>query len=316
MLTPDSTIPEQLPRCLPPFALPVDLSVLIINWNSRDLLREALRSLRERTSGITYEVIVVDNGSRRESPQDIPVEHPWITYIASDRNLGFSGANNLAATKASGRYLLLLNADTVQTENALGTAVRYMDEHPALGAVGIQHLNSDGTHQVSAHAFPCFCDDILGFLAWTKPEVPPVLVEEKEVDWVCGSFLMVRRECWEQTGGLDETYFIYDEDIDWARRAQSLGWKIGFWPGASMIHIGSASGRKMRDKTYSNLRSRLTYYTRHSGRCAGLLFYTVILAKLFWGLLLAIIKGDFIGLRPRCLRWWRFATLASSAEGV
>jgi GT2 family glycosyltransferase len=261
----------------------VDLTVVLVNWNAWPLTAAALESLTEHTRGISYEVVVVDNGSRDGSVEALRARFPALTLIENPDNRGFSKANNQGLRRANGRYALLLNNDTVQIGNALGEAVRYLDAAPEVGALGIRHLNADAarTLQPSSFTFPRAWDDALGLLGMRRREPPARdAAEERDVDWVCGSFLLIRRACLEQVGLLDERFFIYDEDIDWCRRAWRLGWRVRFWPGAAMVHVGAAARPFMRDKTFVHFRSRLTYIAKHHSALAAVLYYLAMSARL------------------------------------
>lgn len=301
-----------------------DLSVVIVNWNSFRLLEAALDTLAAQTAGIAYEVIVVDNGSTRdESAEAIPARFPDVRCVANRENLGFGKANNQAFAMAWGRHVLLLNADTRQIENALGAGVAYLDAHPEVGALGVVHLNDDAERSVQAswHEFPRPFDDLKGLLRLGSPPPPFAEPVERDVPWACGSFLMVRRECLEQVGGFDERFFIYDEDIDWCLRINRAGWVIRFWPGARFIHVGSASGTLMSDKTFSNLRSRLTYYRKHHGAAWAFLIYLAAVGKFSVGALRETARvvwkrapGD--GAAARWRRVAQLVRLRSSRIGV
>ncbi len=304
---------------------PPDVSVVVINWNSFALLEAALDSLAERTAGIAYEIIVVDNGSTRDgSGEKIPLRFPSVRFLRNTENLGFGKANNQAFAVARGRHLLLLNADTRQIENAVGKAVGYLDGHPEVGALGILHLNDDAARSIqpSWHPFPRPLDDLKGLLH-LPTEAAPFSAEptERDVPWACASFLLVRRECLEQVGGFDERFFIYDEDIDWCFRIWEKGWQIRFWPGARFIHIGSVSGSQMSDKTFSNLRSRLTYYRKHHGIGWAVLLYVVTVGKLAAGAARETARLLFrrASARDVANRWKRvaqFTRLRSSQSGI
>jgi len=262
----------------------VDLSVIIVNWNSVGMTRQCLESLKEHTAVIDYEVFVTDNGTTKDDgPTALPREFPWVTFTYNDANLGFTKANNQGIRQATGRYVLLLNNDTIQTENALGVAVKYMDEHPDLGALGIMHRNNDDTKsfQPSFHEFPKPWPEILGLYGIRRGVIKPVEVVEQDVDWVCGSFLMMRRELLDRIGMLDERYFIYDEDIDWCLQAKRAGSKVRFWPGVSMIHLGAASNPFMRDKTLVMFRSHVSYLRKNHGWFASAAFYASMGLQLF-----------------------------------
>ena len=256
---------------------PYDLSVIFVTWNSLEVTSAALASVERFTQGITYEVFVIDNGTTKDdSVAEIPRRFPQVQFTANGENCGFTRANNQGIRAARGRYVLLLNNDTIQTENALGKAVEYMDAHPEVGGLGIMHRNNDAerTFQPSFYEFPKPWREtaaMFGLRFGAKAPTPNVV--EQDVDWVCGSFLMMRRACLEQIGPLDERYFIYDEDIDWCLQAHRAGWKIRFWPGASMIHLGAAANPFMRDKTLVMFRSHVSYLRKNHGWLPSAAFY-------------------------------------------
>lgn len=304
-----------------------DLSIVLVNWNALELTSNALRSLQEHTRGIDHEVFVIDNGSTRDdSARELPRRHPWVRFIANPDNRGFSKANNQGVREATGRYVVLLNNDTLQVENALGASVRYMDAHPDVGALGIQHLNHDAarTCQPSFFPFPDPRRDVLEVLGLVPPvpAPPPTTVRppEQDVDWVCGSYLFMRRECLDQVGLLDERFFIYDEDIDWCLRAHRAGWKVRFWPGAAMIHLGAAARPFMRDKTFVHFRSHLSYLRKHHSVSAATLYYLVMSARLSGAtakqaLRFAAGKASAEDLRERLRRQRQFVLLRSGRTG-
>lgn len=268
-----------------------DLSIIIVTWNSLEVTAACLESLREMTRGVRYEVIVIDNGSRDATPSELPRRFPWMRFIANATNTGFTRANNQGIREARGRYVLLLNSDTIQTMDAPSEAVRYMDAHPEVGALGIMHRNNDAerTFQPSCYPFPRPWADTLTLLGLVRESAGPAdpgssafaaALTERDVDWVCGSFLLVRRELFDRVGLLDERYFAYCEDIDWCRTARLAGYVVRFWPGASMIHLGSVSGSRLRDKTGLMFRSQITYLRKNHGILPAAAFYLVMNLRL------------------------------------
>jgi hypothetical protein len=263
-----------------------DLSIVLVNWNSLPLTSAALASIERETRGVDYEVFVVDNGTTRDdSVRELPRRFSWIRFIANSDNRGFSVANNQGIRESRGRYVLVLNNDTVQVENALGKCVQYMDAHPDIGVVGILHRNADAecTVQPSFFAYPRPWREVLGLLNLRAgPPAPPVsgIPPEADVNWLCGSFLFIRRECLEQVSAFDERFFIYDEDIDWCLRAWRAGWRVRFWPGASMIHIGAAARPFMRDKTFIHFRSHLSYIKKNHSTFAAVAYYIAMVLRL------------------------------------
>ena len=302
-----------------------DLSIILVNWNACEMTSAAVASIAEHTHGITYDVIVVDNGSTRDaSVEELPRRFPSMVFIPNPRNMGFSIANNQGIARASGRYVLVLNNDTIQTENALGLAVQYMDAHSEVGALGIQHRNADPerSEQPSAWSFPRPWREVASLVGipWAGRFVPIRSDAERDVDWVCGSFLLMRRECLTQVGLLDERFFIYDEDVDWCHRAQAAGWKIRFWPGASMVHLGAAARPFMKDKTFVHFRSHLSYIRKHHSWLPAALYYLVMIGRLTLATVWQAVRwlagrSPFAEVRERATRQLQFALLRPGRIG-
>jgi len=265
-------------------ASPPDVSIITVNWNAGDMTARAVQSIFDHTRAATFELIAIDNGSTRDdSATVLPSRFPAITFIANPKNVGFSAANNQAIRSAAGRYVLLLNNDTVQTADAISAAVRYMDEHPDVGALGIQHRNADAGRsiQASTGTFPKPWQEVRTLFGLAPADTKTGLLDnERDVDWLTGSFLMIRRECLDDVGLLDERFFVYEEDIDWCRRAWDKGWKVRFWPGASMVHLGATTTPFIRDKTFAHFRPHLMYIRKHHGAAAAACFYLAMAARL------------------------------------
>jgi GT2 family glycosyltransferase len=304
----------------------VDLSIVLVNWNTLEVTSDALESIEKFTKGISYEVFVVDNGSTRDqSAKVLPERFPWVRFIANPDNRGFSRANNQAIRRARGRYILLLNNDTIQIENALGKAVEYMDQHLDVGALGITHLNVDTerSYQPSFFDFPRPWSDVRDLLGFAEPERPstPDYTTEKDVDWVVGSFLLMRRACYEDVGELDERFFMYNEDVDWCFRARRSGWKVRYWPGAQMIHIGSATRLFVKDKTFMHFRSHLSYLKKNHSRTEAVSYYAAMAVRLSLATGKHAVQtlagqSDLEELRKRIDRERQFLLLRASRTGV
>jgi GT2 family glycosyltransferase len=306
----------------------IDLTIVMVTWNTLALTSNALNSIRAMTTGIEYEVILFDNGSTRDdTATEIPARFPWVHFQAVGSNRGFAYPNNRGMEMARGRYVVLLNSDTIQVENALGKAVAYMDGHAEVGALGIMHLNNDAVHSIqpSYHRFPDPWDEILNHLALRRTPAPPSIwaapPAEANVDWIVGSFLLIRRSCLDDVVLLDERFFLYDEDVDWCKRARAEGWNIRFWPGARMIHVGNGAMRWMKDKTFMHYRSHLTYLAKHHSRLVAAGFYLALSLRLsastLWqGVRLLVGRGSIDELRIRYRRQIGFWRLNSSRSGV
>ena len=303
-----------------------DLSIVLVNWNACEMTSAALASIAAHTRDISYEIFVIDNGSTRDgSARELPQRFPSTQFIANAANLGFSIANNQGIARARGRYILLLNNDTIQTENALGAAVRYMDAHEDVGGLGILHRNADAqrSEQASAFGFPRPWREVATLVGvrWNTDYGAPLRADiEHDVDWVCGSFLLMRRACLDEIGPLDERFFIYDEDIDWCRRARTAGWKIRFWPGASMVHVGASARPFMKDKTFVHFRSHLSYIRKHHSTLPAALYYLVMVGRLTLATLWQTMRwlggaASLADVRERSSRQLQFALLRPGRTG-
>jgi GT2 family glycosyltransferase len=262
-----------------------DVTIVLVNWNGLEITSAAVRAVIDGTRGVSYEIVLIDNGSTRDaSVQELPRRFPTVTFIPNPSNFGFSRAVNQGTRLAAGRYVLALNNDTRVVGNAVGEAVAYMDAHTDVGALGVLHLNDDEeqSKQPSAYDAPTPLSELLLIARLRTPPAPDaaVLYTERDVDWVCGSFLMIRRACFDQVGLLDEEFFAYDEDIDWCSRARHAGWKVRFWPGASLVHLGGGVKLFMRDKTFVHFRSRLTYLRKQHSIVSAAVYYVAISAAL------------------------------------
>lgn len=203
------------------------LSIIIVAYNNQDLLRQCLLSIQANVSTkLTYELIVVDNNSVDQTLSMLHAEFPEITVIANPENYGFAKANNLGLKIALGKYLLLLNNDTLVLKNSLETLVSYLETNIQVGAVSPKLLNSDGVSvQVQG-----------GGLKKHWYSTKPLAVK-----FITGAAFVIRRETYLQVGGLDEKFFFYNEDLDWCTRILKLHWQIHYVPTASIIHHGGKS---------------------------------------------------------------------------
>ncbi len=252
-----------------------DLSVCIVNWNTRDDLEKAIASTMGDVGVLAVEVVVVDNGSTDGSADMVRERFPSVTLIEAGQNLGFARGYNLAAEHASGRHLLMLNPDTEVRAGALAALVGYLDAHPETGAVGPRLVNPDGSLQHSCRRFPrpaaaIFRNTPLGRLFPGNRFTRDYLMADwdhhtaREVDWLSGAAICIRREAWEQVGGFDERFFMYAEDIDWCLRAHQAGWQICYLPEAVIMHhIGRGSDQRPLAMVIQFHRSMVRFYRKH-----------------------------------------------------
>jgi len=232
-----------------------DVSVVIPSYNTRELIEQALRTVEAASEGLQVEVFVVDNASHDGSPDMVRERFPATRLICNEANLGFAAANNQAFREATGRYVLLLNSDTIVRPDTLRVLVQFLDAHPDAAAAGCRILNPDGTLQLeSRRGFPtpmaalyklCGLSRLFPrsrrFGHYNLTYLDPGQVTE--VDALSGSCMMVRRQVLDEVGLLDEAYFMYGEDLDWCYRMRQAGWRIYYVPETEIIHFKGESGR-------------------------------------------------------------------------
>ena len=229
-----------------------DLSVIIVNWNSKDYVRQCLASLFSHCAGVSLEVVVVDNGSFDGCDQMLADQFPAVIFVQSGVNLGFARANNLGVRHASGRYLLFLNPDTEFIEDSLGIMLDRLKSLPEAGAVGCRLLNRDLSLQASCvQSFPTVLNQILdaeylrqrfprtnlwGIGALYSPRQDPT-----EVEAISGACILAKRERFEAVGGFTDSYFMYGEDLDLCFKLHRSGCKVFYVPETSLVHFGGGS---------------------------------------------------------------------------
>ncbi|MGH1363399.1 MAG: glycosyltransferase family 2 protein [Calditrichia bacterium] len=274
------------------------LSIIIVSYNTRDVLHECLRHVERYVEGIDSETFVVDNGSKDGSPEMVSKEFPWVKLIASSDNNGFAKGNNLAFEHASGEYVLLLNSDAYLKEGVLNSTLGFMEKHNKCGVLGIKMVGTDGDLQPSARMLPGAWKKflVMSGIAARFPESPSLGGPDytwwdhssvKDVGWVVGAYFLIRRELVEQIGFLDERYFMYFEEIDFCLQAQRAGWRVVFFPEAEVIHLGGQSSGATKKRMSSTgkqllnfrIESEFRYYRKNYGLAAVLASAGV---ELFW----------------------------------
>lgn len=259
----------------------VDISVIIVNWNTQELLQHCLRSIATNTACTTkYEILVVDNGSTDGSAEMVAQHFPDASLIRNQENLGFAKANNQAIEVSTGRYILILNSDTELKSDALTAMINFMDAHPSAGICGAKLLNADGTRQYSCDLFPrtpykMVRDKIRDIVqrhsehSWQNRMAAWDFDRNFVVDYLIGAALLIRRETLEQIGLLDEQFFMYAEDIDWCYRAFLKGWQTYYLGTTSIYHYNRGSSDKSPELAarLQTLRrkSLLQFYRKHYG---------------------------------------------------
>lgn len=255
----------------------IDVSIIIVNWNTKKLLHDCLASVYATIKNVHFEVIVIDNASTDGSVEMVQSDFAEVKLIANTENRGFASANNQGMDFAIGRYILLLNSDTVVLTEAIDNVVAFGDLHEEAAVVGCRVLNPDMTLQPTCFMFPSLLNMLFSSsylyklfpknkffgrerMTWWHRD------DQRQVDVVTGCFMLARRSAIEQVGLLDERFFMYCEETDWCYRFKQAGWKVLFTPGAQIIHLGGQSSARVRVEMLIQLRmSVLQFIRKHYG---------------------------------------------------
>jgi N-acetylglucosaminyl-diphospho-decaprenol L-rhamnosyltransferase len=254
----------------------MDVSVIIVSRNTRVLLAESLASVVADSDRLAVEVSVVDNASTDGSVEMVRDRFPQAHLIANSENVGFARANNQALVEATGQYLLLLNSDARLAPGSLTELIRWADNKPKAGIVGVKLLNPNGSFQAAWNRFPTPISAWLepwGLWAWLTrnpyyPSCPPDLaVDARPCDWVGGACLLARAEAVRQVGYLDERFFLNGEEVDWCYRMHQAGWQVWYTPSIEVVHHGGASGNRKEFQALARLyHSKVAFIGKHYGR--------------------------------------------------
>ncbi|MCZ8512547.1 glycosyltransferase family 2 protein [Paenibacillus filicis] len=254
----------------------MDLSIIIINYNTCELTLNCLKSVFESETSYSYEVILVDNASKDASIEKIPKQYPAVRFLANKDNLGYSKANNQGIMMAEGRYVLLLNSDTIIQPDSIQTMIHFMDSNPNVGAAGCKIVLPDGSlDKACRRGFPTpsasfyYASGIARrfpknprFNQYQLTHLDPD--QDYPVDCLVGAFMMVRKAAIDQAGLLDEEFFMYGEDIDWCYRIKQAGWDIYYYPKTQIIHYkGASSRRKPLKIIYEFHRAMFLFHRKH-----------------------------------------------------
>ncbi|MGC9469708.1 MAG: glycosyltransferase family 2 protein [Anaerolineae bacterium] len=278
----------------------VDVGVVIVNWNTRDLLQRCLESVLSNTD-VSFEVCVVDNDSSDGSADMVASVFPHVKLIRNDRNVGYPAANNQGlrylgfgtqGRSAGVRYALLLNPDTELPADALAKVIDFADEHPESGVVGPKLVLQDGSLDLACRrSFPTPAISFYRItgLARLFPRSRRfgrynlTYLDENEtaeVDAVVGAFMLVRREAIEESGLLDESFFMYGEDLDWAYRMKAAGWRVYYYPEVEVLHIKRASSRQNPRARLEFWRAMDIFYRKHYAEQTPFVVHALIVAVL------------------------------------
>jgi GT2 family glycosyltransferase len=264
------------------------VSIIIVNWNTRDLILNCLKSIQTETK-ISYEIFVIDNGSIDGSSEMIRANFPSVRLINNESNRGFAAANNQGLELSKGQFVLLLNPDTVILNSAIDRTINWLTHRPEVGCVGCQVMESPDVIQQT-----CFADPGPLNIAITELGLEPLSPwiplfgkpwyrtwdrkSEKEVEVVSGMFMLVPRKVLEIVGPLDPAFFVYAEEADWCKRIRSAGFKCVFAPVAQILHLegGGKSTKQIKPRMHVQMQKSLLIYTKKHHGIAGWLIIKIL----------------------------------------
>lgn len=253
------------------------ISVILVNWNTRDLLLQCIRSIKSDCEGIETEIIVSDNASMDGSADAVLKEFPEIKVLKNQENLGFAKGNNVAIRQSRGDFICLVNTDVEIIKGCFPGLLRYMRDNPSAGITGPQALNADQQVQITARKDVGFLNSFARIF-WIDILFPSLTWYSQrkleEVDALAGCFWMIRREALEQIGLLDEDFFFYGEDRDYCKRMRLAGWKVIFNPDFKIFHYEAGSSKARPFHYYMQLeRAFLQYWKKYHGKSSTLVYY-------------------------------------------
>lgn len=252
-----------------------EVSVIVVSFNTRELLRECLTKLEEQANGLSAQIIVVDNASRDNSADMVAEEFPGVELIRSGVNLGFAGANNLGFQRALGSFVVLLNSDAFMEQGVLARSVEVMKANPRVGLAGGALIGRDGSWQPSARMFPSVLNEFLSISGLScrfahskffgrQDRTWASVNEAASVDWVPGAFSIICREALEAVGYFDEQFFLYYEEVDLCHRIKDAGFEVWYWPELRIVHLGGESSKTIASLSMSKSGSQLTLWRMRS----------------------------------------------------
>jgi GT2 family glycosyltransferase len=301
-----------------PAALPA-VSIVVVNYRTRDMTLDCLRSIVRETQDESYEILLVDNASNDGTVEAVGIEMPHVRCFPLSENVGFARANNIAAEQAKGRLLLLLNPDTVVLDRAIDRLIAFSKERPTAKIWGGQSLRADLTidptscwRRVTLWSVICRTFGLTTAFPNTRifnPEAYPGWDRrtERQVDIICGCFMLVDREMWNALGGFDGIFFMYGEEADFCLRAAKIGARPTFTPSATIIHYGGASQQLQTDKIIRALSAKAEIISRHvhpAGRRLGLFLNSLAPLVRAIGYDVARRLSRDAGMRETAGTWW------------
>lgn len=288
----------------------IDLTFIIVNWNTRYLLTNCINSIYSTVAGFHYQIYMIDNGSNDDSVSVVRNQFSDVKIIENSENKGFAAAVNQALGENLARYTVLLNTDSVLQKGAIHTLYTFMEQHGDSGMVGAQLIKPDGTRQHSYDNYPTLATELFNksflriFFPHKYPSKKQVLNQPVEVESVIGACLMVRNETVKQVGRLDENYFFFLEETDWCYRIRKAGWKIYHVPDAKVIHIGGES-KKMApwQAQVEYCRSLYIFFKKNRSGLSYIVLRILYVMKIVLNLIANIIGNMFVLFQSRKQRY-------------
>jgi len=286
-----------------------DLSVIIVNWNTKELLLNCLESFYRTVRNLTFEIFVVDNGSNDGSPDLVRKTFPEIELIQNQKNLGFARANNEALRKSKGRHALLLNTDVILTNGAVEKLVEFMDSNPTVGIAGGQLINGDGSKQNSFDNFPSLATEVLNksllriFFPTRYPSKRVSYSSPIDVHSVIGACMIVRSRSIQEVGLLDENYFFFLEETDWCYRMRRQRWRVCHVPQAEIIHLQGRTANLVKNRAkIEYYRSLYLFFKKHKGIFEFIMLRGILFTRFGVDFLLALLSCLFTAFRREELK--------------
>lgn len=271
-------------------------SVIIINWNTRDLLIDCIKSVYATTQGLEFEIWVVDNGSWDDSVKILRNTFPDVNIVENKHNLGFAKACNQALRLIKSKYAILINTDTILTDGAIKTTIDFMEKNPAIGICGGQLLNPDGSRQNSIANTPNLATELLNKSLLRRlfhkkyPGKEHNIETPVQVDSIVGAFMAVRKKAMDEAGLMDESYFFFFEETDWCLRMKKNGWKVFHHPNVKIYHLQGQTAKKANiGARIEYWKSRYIFFRKHYGAATFVALIAGLMIKLSVNLFLNLL---------------------------
>lgn len=265
------------------------LSIIIVNYQTCKLTLECIESIYRHPPACTFEVILIDNASNDGIEGELRSKFPGVRFLESGENIGFARANNLGIHNSHGEYVMLLNSDARLMPDALSQMMLHMELNPDVGILGPRHVDRHGRFQLSCGKFPTLISEIARKIVYYRLSLNDYRVRDyldgryasgERVDWVSGSCMLIRRQVLYDIGLLDERFFMYFEDIDLCRRAQSAAWRVQYLPSVNVTHHGGASARQnLLTVMIENRNSQLHFGRKYYGFAGAALVRALLIVK-------------------------------------